>query len=124
MIKLTLDTTSGLGTVWLLLLPLVGVALAVLVLFAIGRGQPVQTLAPREVTASGCWASLMSWYSFPYDIARADLTGDIVRASGAEERFPWNLAPLRALAILSTVGLGAPMGAESPAAHIGVATGT
>ena len=48
----------------------------------------------------------------------------MVNASGAEERFPWNLAPLRALAILSTVGLGAPMGTESPAAHIGVATGT
>jgi H+/Cl- antiporter ClcA len=66
----------------------------------------------------------MAWYSFPHDIARADLTGDVVNASGAEERFPWNLAPLRALAILSTVGLGAPMGTESPAAHIGVATGT
>ena len=48
----------------------------------------------------------------------------MVNASGVEERFPWNLAPLRAFAILSTVGLGAPMGTESPAAHIGVATGT
>nr|WP_223257450.1 chloride channel protein [Phormidesmis priestleyi] len=44
--------------------------------------------------------------------------------SGAEERFPWNLAPLRALAILPTVGLGAAMGTESPAAHLGVAAGT
>jgi H+/Cl- antiporter ClcA len=68
--------------------------------------------------------SLAAWYSFPHDIARADLTGDVVNASGVEERFPWNLAPLRALAILATVGLGAPMGTESPAAHIGVATGS
>ncbi len=67
---------------------------------------------------------MLSWYSFPHDIARADLTGDVVNASGVEERFPWNLAPLRAIAILSTVGLGAPMGTESPAAHIGFATGT
>lgn len=123
-IKQTLAIASGLGPVWLLLLPLLGVALAVLVLFGLGKGQPVQTLAPREATSSGRWGSLMAWYSFPHDIARADLTGDVVNASGAEERFPWNLAPLRAIAILSTVGLGAPMGTESPAAHIGVATGT
>jgi len=123
-IKQTLRIASDLGNVWLLLLPLVGVTLAALVLFGLGRGQPVQTLAPRGATSSGRWGSLMDWYSFPHDIARADLTGDVVNASGAEERFPWNLAPLRALAILSTVGLGAPMGTESPAAHIGVATGT
>ncbi|MCP9841577.1 chloride channel protein [Synechococcus sp. J7-Johnson] len=122
-IKQTLDITSGL-TAWLLLLPLVGVTLAVLVLFGLGKGQSVQTLAPREATSSGRWGSLMAWYSFPRDIARADLTGDVVNSSGAEESFPWNLTPLRALAILSTVGLGAPMGTESPAAHIGVATGT
>ena len=123
-IKQTLDIASRLDSVWRLLLPLVGVTLAVLVLFGLGRGQPVQTLAPRGATSSGRWGSLLDWYSFPHDIARADLTGDVVNASGAEERFPWNLAPLRALAILSTVGLGAPMGTESPAAHIGVATGT
>lgn len=84
----------------------------------------MQTLVPREFTPSGRWGSLLSWYSFPRDIARADLTGDVVNSSGAEENFPWYLAPLRALAILSTVGLGAPMGTESPAAHIGVATGS
>ncbi|WP_235299836.1 chloride channel protein [Synechococcus sp. GFB01] len=48
----------------------------------------------------------------------------MVNASGTEERFPWNLAPLRALAILASVGLGAPLGTESPAAHVGVATGS
>lgn len=123
-IKQTLSVISGLDTIWLLLIPLFGVALAVLILFGLGKGQPVQTVAPREANAPGRWGSLLSWYSFPHDIARADLTGDVVNASGVEERFPWNLAPLRAIAILSTVGLGAPMGTESPAAHIGFATGT
>lgn len=123
-IKQTLGTVSGLDAIWLLLIPLCGVSLAVLILFGLGKGQPVQTVAPREANAPGRWGSLMSWYSFPHDIARADLTGDVVNASGAEERFPWNLAPLRAIAILSTVGFGAPMGTESPAAHIGFATGT
>ncbi|WP_237269705.1 chloride channel protein [Synechocystis sp. CACIAM 05] len=123
-IKQTLSVISGLDPIWLLLIPLFGVALAVLVLFGLGKGQPVQTVAPREVNAPGRWGSLLSWYSFPHDIARADLTGDVVNASGVEERFPWNLAPLRAIAILSTVGFGAPMGTESPAAHIGFATGT
>ncbi|BFM40571.1 chloride channel protein [Synechocystis sp. LKSZ1] len=123
LIKQILDVASGQATIWLLLLPLVGVALAVLVLFGLGKGQSIQTLVPREATFPGRWGSLFSWYSFPHDIARADLTGDVVNASGAEEKFPWKLAPLRALAILSTVGLGATMGTESPAAHIGVATG-
>lgn len=123
-IKQTLSVISGLDTIWLLLIPLFGVALAVLILFGLGKGQPVQTVAPREANAPGRWGSLLSWYSFPHDIARADLTGDVVNASGVEERFPWNLAPLRAIAILSTVGFGAPMGTESPAAHIGFATGT
>jgi H+/Cl- antiporter ClcA len=85
----------------------------------------VQTIAPRQTLRPGVApGSLAAWYSFPHDIARADLTGDVVNASGLEERFPWHLAPLRALAILATVGLGAPMGTESPAAHVGVATGS
>jgi CIC family chloride channel protein len=123
-IKQILDVASGLSPLWLVLLPLVGVTLAVLVLFGLGKGQPVQTLAPRQTVSSDRWSSLVTWYSFPHDVVRADLTGEVVNASGVEERFPWNLAPLRALAILSTVGLGAAMGTESPAAHIGVATGT
>jgi H+/Cl- antiporter ClcA len=125
LIKQTLAATSGLGPAALRLLPLLGVGLAVLILFGLGRGQSVQTIAPRETLRPGLAPrSQAAWYSFPHDIARADLTGDVVNASGVEERFPWNLAPLRALAILATVGLGAPMGTESPAAHIGVATGS
>ncbi|MFN7896121.1 MAG: chloride channel protein [Cyanobacteriota bacterium] len=125
LIKLSLAAAAGLGPAGLRLLPLLGVGLAVLILFGLGRGQSVQTIAPRETFRPGVApGSLAAWYSFPHDIARADLTGDVVNASGLEERFPWNLAPLRALAILATVGLGAPMGTESPAAHIGVATGS
>lgn len=124
LIKLSLATASGLDTVGLRVLPLLGVSLAVFILFGLGRGQPVQVIAPLANPRPGGTRSLASWYVFPHDIARADLTGDVVNAAGAEERFPWNLAPLRALAILCTVGLGAPMGTESPAAHIGVATGS
>ena len=125
LIKLSLAAAAGLGPAALRLLPLLGVGLAVLILFGLGRGQSVQTIAPRKTLRPGVTpGSLAAWYSFPHDIARADLTGDVVNASGLEERFPWNLAPLRALAILATVGLGAPMGTESPAAHIGVATGS
>ena len=125
LIKLSLAAASGLGPAALRLLPLLGVGLAVLILFGLGRGQSVQTIAPRQTLRPGVApGSLAAWYSFPHDIARADLTGDVINASGVEERFPWSLAPLRALAILATVGLGAPMGTESPAAHIGVATGS
>ncbi|MFM7170038.1 MAG: chloride channel protein [Cyanobium sp.] len=124
LIKLSLQGASALGRLGLLALPLVGVSLSALVLFGLGKGQPVQTLVPRGSAEPGRWGPLMAWYSFPHDIARADLTGDVVNASGKEERFPWNLAPLRALAILATVGLGAPMGTESPAAHMGVAIGS
>jgi CIC family chloride channel protein len=124
LIKVSLAAASGLGPAALRLLPLLGVSLAVLILFGLGQGQSVQTIAPLRKRQPGRGGSLAAWYSFPHDIARADLTGDVVNASGVEERFPWNVAPLRALAILVTVGLGAPMGTESPAAHIGVATGS
>lgn len=75
----------------------VGISLAVLILLGLGKGQPVQTIAPLEDRKAKAGESKTSWYSFPHDIA-------------------WALAPLRALAILATVGLGAPMGTESPAA--------
>lgn len=122
LIKQILDTASRLDPVWLLLLPLLGVTLAVLVLHGLGQGKAVQTIAPRTDRPRRLLPT--TWYCFPNDVARADLTADVVATSGAEERFPWNLAPLRALAILPTVGLGAAMGTESPAAHLGVAAGT
>jgi CIC family chloride channel protein len=121
LIKASLAAASQRSPAWLLGLPLLGLAVSVLVLFGLGRGHAAQTIAAR---LEGATPGLRSWYSFPHDIARADLSGDVVNTAGAEERFPWALAPLRALAILATVGLGAPMGTESPAAHIGVATGS
>ena len=62
--------------------------------------------------------------AFPASAVRADLTADVVNNAGSEENFPWRLAPIRAAAIFATVGLGAPMGTESPAAHLGVAAGS
>ena len=124
LIKLSLGSAAGLNNLGIRILPLLGIGLAVWILFGWGQGQPAQSIAPREDAGEGEPRSLASWYCFPHDIARADLTGDVVNASGTEERFPWTLAPLRALAILATVGLGAPMGTESPAAHMGVATGS
>lgn len=121
LIKASLAAASQRSPAWLLGLPLLGLAVSVLVLFGLGRGHAAQTIAAR---LEGATTGLRSWYSFPHDIARADLSGDVVNTAGAEERFPWALAPLRAVAILATVGLGAPMGTESPAAHIGVATGS
>ena len=44
-------------------------------------------------------------------------------SAGEEERFPWRLTPIRTLAICATVGLGAAMGTEAPAAYFGVAAG-
>ncbi len=122
-IKLILDAVSGLGTTWLLLLPLIGVTLAVLVLHGLGKGEAVQSLLPRKAAFLRRLPP-PTWYCFPRDVARSDITADVVATSGAEETFPWNLAPLRALAILPTVGLGAAMGTESPAVHLGVAAGT
>jgi H+/Cl- antiporter ClcA len=121
-IKQILDVVSGLSNLWLLLLPLLGVTLAVLVLHGLGKGDAVQTLVSRQPKVPG-WRLSPSWYCFPRDVARSDLSADVIATSGAEEHFPWSLAPLRALAILPTVGLGAAMGTESPAAHLGVAAG-
>lgn len=100
--------------------PFVGIIGAVLLLNFVAQGQAVQKVSgdaapPRKFSA---------WLRFPANAVRADLTADVVRHAGHEENFPWRLAPIRAAAILSTVGLGAPMGTESPAAHLGVAAGS
>ncbi|BAU14955.1 putative Cl- channel, voltage gated [Leptolyngbya sp. NIES-3755] len=123
-IKRVLAAVSTLDTLWLLLLPLLGVTIAVLVLHGLGRGKAVQSVAPRKATLPNRLLPPSTWYCFPRDVARADLSADVVSTAGVEEHFPWKLAPLRALAILPTVGLGAAMGTESPASHLGVAAGT
>ncbi|MCW4466773.1 chloride channel protein [Glutamicibacter sp. MNS18] len=100
--------------------PFAGILCAVVLLHLVAQGKAVQRVSgskapPRRFTA---------WLRFPASAVRADLTADVVRHAGREESFPWRLAPIRAAAIVCTVGLGAPMGTESPAAHLGVAAGS
>lgn len=119
-IKRTLAVVSGRDDWVLVVVPLLGIAIAVLVLHGIGHGRAVQHL---DDVAAAPVVPRHPWRSFPFDLARADLTADVVGAAGREERFPWRLAPLRTIAIFTTVGLGAPMGTEAPAAHLGLAAG-
>ncbi len=100
----------ALQTDWMLIVvPLMGLVLTALVLHGLGRRTDSRT-AER-------------WRSFPPDAVRADITGDVVRSAGQEELFPWRLAPIRLAAIFFTVGSGAGMGTEAPAAYLGVAAG-
>lgn len=110
---------------WVLIVaPLVGLALSVAILQGYRGGQALQTLLREaELAAPRGRVGLLRWRPSARDVIRADLTADVVATAGAEERFPWHLAPARVAAIVATVGLGAPMGTESPAAHIGVAAG-
>lgn len=101
---------------WVIILaPLVGLALSVLVLYGFGLTSETESFAPFKRTGA--------WRTFAPRKSRSDLTGDMVGSAGEEEHFPWRLAPLRMLAMITTVGLGAAMGTEAPAAYIGVATG-
>lgn len=102
-----------------LVAPFAGIAVAGLLLHKVARGQALQRVTGDATPPRG----FAAWLRFPPSAVRADLTSDVVRNAGREEDFPWRLAPIRAAAILSTVGLGAPMGTESPAAHLGVASG-
>jgi H+/Cl- antiporter ClcA len=121
-IKGMLGVVSRLDIVGLILFPLAGLVIAVVILQGYHRGEALQTLAPEsEQPRSRRRWSLNSMS--PRDVIRADLTADVLATAGEEERFPWRLAPIRALAIIATVGLGAPMGTESPAAHLGVSAG-
>jgi chloride channel protein, CIC family len=113
-IKAMLAVVSNQDTWALILLPLLGLALSVLVLYGFGLSSETQSSRPR-------WAA--AWRTFPPGAIRSDLTGDMVEFAAQEERFPWRLAPIRLLAIYATVGLGAAMGTEKPAAYLGVATG-
>jgi H+/Cl- antiporter ClcA len=101
--------------VWaLILVPLLGLALSVLVLYRLGLSSEEQgSRRPK-------WAK---WRTFPPGAARSHLTDDMVSCAGCEERFAWHLAPIRLLAICATVGFGCAMGTEAPAAYMGVATG-
>jgi H+/Cl- antiporter ClcA len=121
-LKAMLEVVSRQGTGVLIAVPLLGLALSVLVLYGFGIGAP-QTPAPQAASPSQRARWTRSWRTFPPDLARSDITADVVRFAGQEERFPWRLAPIRMLAIAATVGLGVPMGTEAPAAYLGVAAG-
>ncbi len=108
-IKAALDFVSAQGSWMIVLVPVLGLALTVLVLQGYGKEE-------RQ-------GRVQAWRTFPTGAIRADITGDVMATAGEEERFPWRLAPLRALAIFTTVGLGGAMGTESPAAYLGVAAG-
>jgi H+/Cl- antiporter ClcA len=117
-IGLTLVLKAGMERVaaqplWVIVaVPLIGLALAVLVLEGIGRS---------DDKPSRGWRWLRPWITFPRRAVRADITGDVVDTAGKEELFPWRLAPIRFVAVFATVGLGGPMGTEAPAAYFGVA---
>ena len=115
MLKAMLAVVSRQDTWALILLPLLGLSLSVLVLYGFGLSSAAQTSQRLQ------WAA--AWRTFKPRTVRSDLTGDMVEFGGVEERFPWRLAPIRLLAIYATVGLGAAMGTEKPAAYLGVAVG-
>jgi H+/Cl- antiporter ClcA len=113
-LKAMLGIVSGQPTWALIVVPLVGLALSVLVLHGLGLSES-EPLLPRR------WAR--AWRTFRPGVDRADLTADMVDFAGEEERFPWRLAPIHAVAIVATVGLGGPLGTEKPAAYLGEAVG-
>ena len=121
-LKKILAIVSSQNTWVLIVMPLLGLALSVLVLYGFGLSSETQGSRSGATKAQRSrWAQ--AWRTFPPHAARADLTGDLVTFAGGEDRFPWRLAPLRLVAIFATVGLGAAMGTEAPAAYLGVATG-
>jgi CIC family chloride channel protein len=121
-LKKILAVVSRQNTWLLIVMPLLGLALSVLVLYGFGLSSEVHGFTPQATKSQRPrWAH--AWRTFPPRTARADLTGDLVAFAGEEDRFPWRLAPIRLLAIFATVGLGAAMGTEAPAAYLGVATG-
>lgn len=121
-IKALLAVVSKQGIVGLIVLPLAGLAIAVVILQGYHRGEALQALTPESAPRRSRRRWSLNSLS-PRDVIRADLTADVLATAGEEERFPWRLAPIRALAIIATVGMGAPMGTESPAAHLGVSAG-
>src|SRR5262245_33224517 len=122
-IKAMMDFVSSQTTWVLIVVPLIGLALTVLVLQVFGQSESTQAHGPGVTAPRYRTRRLNIWRTFPPGAIQADITGDVVDSAGQEERFPWRLTPLRTLAIFFTVGLGAAMGTEAPAAYFGVAAG-
>ena len=104
-LKAGIDFAGTQDTWYVVVVPLLGLALTVLVLQGLGTDKP-----------GAAW-----WRTFPSGAVRADISSDVVDCAGEEERFPWRLAPIRTLAIIATVASGGAMGTEAPAAYLGVA---
>jgi H+/Cl- antiporter ClcA len=122
LLKKMLAVVSSQYTWGLIVIPLLGLTLSVLVLYGFGLSSETHGSPPGGTKAQRSrWAR--AWRTFPPRAARADLTGDMVEFAGEEDHFPWRLAPIRLVAIFATVGLGAAMGTEAPAAYLGIATG-
>lgn len=121
-LKAGLTFVSGQDTWLLITLPLVGLALAALVLQVFCRrdDDPKAMALSRSPRVRSPWKA---WTTFPRGAIQADITGDVVATAGEEERFPWRLAPVHILGIICTVGFGQAMGTEAPAAYLGVAAG-
>jgi H+/Cl- antiporter ClcA len=117
-LKTGIDLVATLPGWALILVPAAGLVLTELVLevYCQHEGVDVRRRGPRE-------ARRRRWTLFPRGAIEADITGDVVATAGEEEKFPWRLAPIRTLAIFTTVGLGGAMGTEAPAAYLGVAAG-
>jgi CIC family chloride channel protein len=120
-LKAMMDFVSSQVTWVLIVVPLIGLALTVLVLQVYGQSEAAQTHGPGVTPPRARQAHI--WRAFRRGAIQADITGDVVDSAGQEERFPWRLTPIRTLAIFATVGLGAAMGTEAPAAYFGVAAG-
>ena len=84
--KEAMDFVSSQATWFLIVVPLLGMALAVLVLQGVG-----QTLVPGATPPRvGRWA--LAWRAFPPRAVRADITGDVVDTAGEEEHFNWRVS--------------------------------
>src|SRR5215471_11704530 len=116
-----MDFVSGQVTWVLIVVPLIGLALTVLVLQVYGQTEARQAHTPGVTPPRARRAKIRR--TFPPGAIQADITGDVVDSAGQEERFPWRLTPIHTVAIFATVGLGAGMGTEAPAAYFGVAAG-
>lgn len=113
-LKWMLEWVTAQDTWALIVLPVIGLALASFLLNGFGR---------RAAATADVNHPRRSWRSWPPGAIPADITGDVQSCAGREERMPWRLAPLRLAAIFATVGSGAAMGTEAPAAYLASAAG-
>jgi H+/Cl- antiporter ClcA len=113
LLKAGIDYASSQDLRYIVLVPLLGLGAAVLVLH--GHGKRWATDPESRLARA--------WRLLPHEAIRADINADVVNTAGEEEKFPWRMAPLRTAAIILTVGTGAAMGTEAPAAYLGEAAG-